>query len=504
MKPNAVMQPRRKARLGRILLFLLLIDGLLLGGAELLAGWLGPPYHRQVVAQQGLAQAKAPGEKRIFLFGESTIDGWPYTSKASIAGWLQETLRAVVPGVPVRVCNFGKPGRGSHHLKQAVRETLALQPDLVIVCVGHNEYLARTLTLSTQPIHRWSYFNLNLYRLAYDKVCNVRSRMGKDFSDASAEGFRPDSETAREVSENFARNLEEIARLCRDQRVPLLLCWPASNLEWVPTAGYYPESLTDTDTIRWQQEFQAGLPHWRRGEFQTLASLAIEPLGHARWLYWRGRSLRYLQEESAAYSALRKARDADGLPLRAQANLAAVMQQVAQRYGAQFLSLPDVFAAAAEGVPDSTWFMDHCHPRPWGQRLMAEAFARKIAEQGYLGAKLGWQWSMLPSTEAIANRLGVEPRAWVDPERNSICKQMQLNPELAVDLSQRPPLGRAPADPEWLALQALSLAAAGRTAEAEAVRCQVPTLADTALKTWPAEVQQRWQSWNSRRVASRQ
>src|SRR5206468_8917875 len=108
--------------------FLLLIDGFLLGGAELAARLIDPPYHVDVVRNEHLQRRKAPGEKRIFVYGESTIFGFPYEANNSTACWLNVLLRGVLPGESVRVINFGRPGRGSYHLLDALEQTLRYQP----------------------------------------------------------------------------------------------------------------------------------------------------------------------------------------------------------------------------------------------------------------------------------------------------------------------------------------------------------------------------------------
>src|SRR5262249_14177561 len=81
----------------RRLMFMLIIDGILLGMAELAAGLVKPFYYNRVAAQEKLADAKAPGEKRVFVFGESTIYGVPYGPNNSTACWLQALLKELLP-----------------------------------------------------------------------------------------------------------------------------------------------------------------------------------------------------------------------------------------------------------------------------------------------------------------------------------------------------------------------------------------------------------------------
>jgi len=53
---------------------------------------IGPQYHMVVVRKERLDLPKKPGEKRVFVFGESTIYGWPYGPSNSTARWLELTL----------------------------------------------------------------------------------------------------------------------------------------------------------------------------------------------------------------------------------------------------------------------------------------------------------------------------------------------------------------------------------------------------------------------------
>src|SRR5207253_1062258 len=120
--------------------------------------------------KEQLRRPKGPGERRIFVYGESTIYGFPYDAANSTACWLKVMLRDVAPGESVRVINFGRPGRGSYHLNAALEQTLRYQPDLVVLCVGHNEFLPWSHRFVQRPVQRWFYFHSHVYRSLSETV----------------------------------------------------------------------------------------------------------------------------------------------------------------------------------------------------------------------------------------------------------------------------------------------------------------------------------------------
>ncbi|MGB0579818.1 MAG: SGNH/GDSL hydrolase family protein, partial [Limisphaerales bacterium] len=86
--------------------------------------------------------AKKPTDSfRIFSFGGSTVKGRPYSKETSYSTWLGLSLEAASPDRNWESINCGGISYASYRLVPIVRECLAYEPDLFVICTGHNEFL---------------------------------------------------------------------------------------------------------------------------------------------------------------------------------------------------------------------------------------------------------------------------------------------------------------------------------------------------------------------------
>ncbi|MBM3985075.1 MAG: SGNH/GDSL hydrolase family protein [Planctomycetes bacterium] len=87
------------------------------------------------------------GKVRVLLFGGSNTEGFPVDR---IEGPLQQAL----PGPGVEVFNLGRRGYGSERVRILFTQALALEPDVVPIYMGHNEFIAQGFAAGLAG--RWS------------------------------------------------------------------------------------------------------------------------------------------------------------------------------------------------------------------------------------------------------------------------------------------------------------------------------------------------------------
>lgn len=481
-------QRRNRWRL-KWLAFLMLIDGTLLVALDWTVGWLAPPFHRRVASQ--VARRPAQG-KRFFLFGESTIYGFPYGDGNSTACWLQEVLRDVAGNSAIEVVNFGRPARGSFHLERAVKETVSLRPDGVILCLGHNEFLARSIALAEDPRHRWCYFHLNLYRLGYDRITDWRSRGDAARREQElGDGIAPVSPLAARVRLHFVRNLERMLSYCQQAGVPVIVAIPAANLLWPPRYAPRDAQLGFAQRHRVSLLLHEAEQRLRRGETAAPLLTEAERLSpdDAAVQYARGWDAWQRGERAAALAALERARDLDRLPVRCQGPLLQAATDLCHRFQVPLVDLPRCFADLPTAPVGTSWFVDNCHPRPWGQYLIACALAREMLSAGWLPAG---EWSRLPGWPVIAGRLSVD---WEAVERRTFFSLVQLWPEWALELAETPPAGVLADDPIWRTFRLIAAHACGRSAWIRQQLAETggwPAVPPQQVSDWPAPVQALW------------
>lgn len=500
LTPNrsAPTQPKRSRGWTRRLLFILVIDGILLGMAELIAGMVRPFYYDRVAAAENLAASKAPGERRIFVYGESTIYGVPYGPNNSTARWLEAILHEVLPNEPIRVINFGGPGQGSQHLLNALEKTIGYQPDAIVMCVGHNEFLAAPLSFVTSgPAHRWGYFHCHLYRVAFHALPGLHERLGKS-GDAFV-GIPPWSPQHAEVENQYRRNVDIMAALAGQKQVPLVLAMPGCYGPWPPNQSQHRQAMSEEGLRSYAARLKAARQAVDRGEGDEadIRQLIADSDQFAEAHYCLGRVLEQSGRRDEAYDEFYKSLDLDCVPLRGQSPNIAILREIGAADGAPFINCREIFREhSPDRTPGGNLFIDHCHPRPYGQYLMAEAIARSLRDQGRLAAADRWHWDRLPTYATCLNQIHLTPEEWRAAERGVLVSALTTTPAVAVDMTALPPPFAEANDPEWRALHLLAMWKCGRQAEVCATWKQLHVAERAALgeshRLWPAALQTAW------------
>lgn len=93
---------------------------------------------------QDLVQPKPPDEFRVFLVGGSTTENLYLDDSDALTAVLQRELQTrVSPEMAVRVYGAGKSGdRSDDHISMLVHRIVHLEPDLVVVFAGFNDFRA--------------------------------------------------------------------------------------------------------------------------------------------------------------------------------------------------------------------------------------------------------------------------------------------------------------------------------------------------------------------------
>src|SRR3954470_14760786 len=100
------------------------------------------PKSRQVHFQPDSFAARKPADEfRIFVLGGSTVQGRPWSIESSFTTWLELHLNAADSSRRYEVVNCGGVSYATYRLIPILQEALHYQPDLVIFCEGHNEFL---------------------------------------------------------------------------------------------------------------------------------------------------------------------------------------------------------------------------------------------------------------------------------------------------------------------------------------------------------------------------
>ena len=355
---------------------------------------VNPSYPKRFLATgkmhaRPFLEPASSGSLRIAFVGASTVKGFPHPPGLSAPAFLEAMLADALPGREVQVLNLGVTALASFAVARVLEDAMRLEPDLVVVYAGHNEYygidgmLDRWSPLGHRLRHAVVEWRIPwMMRLLVDRV---KAAGGNDADLIQVLGERgsipPGDDRRRSAPAYLGANLARMAATCRGAQVPLVLCTLVANDAGFAPAGSETPGLPAAQLALWQRKLalaaeallQDGVTAGAAAE--ALADLeAAEALsGRGAWLrYLKGRALQQLGRLDEARTAFAAARELDTMPWRAPASHNRAIRAVAGESG---VVLADVAAAFAEAAPPEGvgWGLtvDHVHPSIAGQILVA-------------------------------------------------------------------------------------------------------------------------------------
>lgn len=354
---------------------------------------------------ESFAARKAANEYRIFVLGESTVQGQPYDLQASFTTWLEIALGAADPSRCWEVVNCGGISYASYRLLPIQQELLAYQPDLFIVCSGHNEFLEdrtyRHIKRASGPT-AWAQRRLarsrtgtllraGLMALRGDAAPAERTVLGPEVDarldwEGGLAQYQRDDAWRDEVIEHYAFNLGRMAGVARRAGVPLVFVAPVSNLDWPPFKSEHRAGLSDRERREVDELCQRA-----RACYESDVEEAISLLSRASALddqfaeahYHLGKSYQAAGVWDEARAALTRAKELDVCPLRMLEPMRQRLRQVAHDAGYPLVDGHELFAERSQGgIPGAAWLVDHVHPRVEGHQLLADSLADELIRAG--------------------------------------------------------------------------------------------------------------------------
>jgi tetratricopeptide (TPR) repeat protein len=305
---------------------------------------------------------RAAGSLRIVVQGASTAAGFPYGLGASLAGVLEQRLRRDWPGREIEVISTAMAAVNSYALVDFAQEILALEPDAVVLYVGHNEYLGilgvgSTLRLAGSP-------RLTRAVLAVRELRLFQLLQALLPSPAGPEGAPADEDDTL------------MARVAGQRSIPLGSRLYRAGLE------QYEHNL---DTLLGTYE-RAGVPVFIGTVASNERDQAPFAGEEARRAFAEARRLDAGGDAAGAGEAYRRARDLDELRFRAPGEFNDVVRRVAARHHATLVeSERRLRAASPDGIIGAGLMLEHVHPNLDGYFLLADAFFDALLAGGLPG-----------------------------------------------------------------------------------------------------------------------
>jgi lysophospholipase L1-like esterase len=305
---------------------------------------------------------------RVFVLGESSAEGFPYSPMGSFSRYIRRRLELVYPNTPIEVINLGMTAINSYTLLDLLPGVLDQKPDLILIYTGHNENYGALGVGSVQSfgssrtlIRLMMYLNnfriTQLVRSSIHWVSSLLSTGNNEHSGtlmsimAKDKYILLDSKVFNEGLQQFKDNLTDMLRLIKDKEVPVILGRLVSNLKdqkpfiSVSTPGYQT-----ADQVYEEAENELKNNHFTKAD-----------------------------------SLFKLAKDLDALRFRAPEKVNRTIDDLGMEFHDAVVPIDSIFdSASPDGIVGDNLIVDHLHPNVKGYQLMGKAFYDCMEKEGYL------------------------------------------------------------------------------------------------------------------------
>ncbi|MGQ0552425.1 MAG: SGNH/GDSL hydrolase family protein [Planctomycetota bacterium] len=236
-------------------------------------------FPEQVIAPKGK-------RLRVVLFGGSNTQGFP-------THYFEELLNEAAPAPGFEVINLGRSGYGSERVLILLRQALVLKPDLVLLYLGHNEFVERGFAMELVTLWRQPWMLRAAERLSRLRTLNVAVTLLQAAGAESAATTRPEERRERPeefrgfryedtlvVYDVYRRNLSEMVRLATESGAGVLLSTVVGNMLFAPVVPGTPEGYTADDVNRQRKALAAIYARIPARLIDGLIQTSAEPIVH--------------------------------------------------------------------------------------------------------------------------------------------------------------------------------------------------------------------------------
>jgi tetratricopeptide (TPR) repeat protein len=365
--------------------------------------------HGELYSERGVTfPARKPANGfRVFCVGGSASAGWPHPPGEDWCAQLEPSLAAALPHQQVEVINVSAHAYASYRVRLVFQQVMRLEPDLVLIWSGNNEFLERRTYLDRAPwleqslaiASRSAAFRL-LRGLSAQLLTPQNSLAAQQRQDVLYEQWskvqrvaldlRRDTRQLQQVIEHFRWGLEAMVEEASRAGVPVVLVTVPVNLrDWQPNVSL--NELTGARAAAWEETYRRGRAALLDGNPGAAIAafheaIALEPR-HAASFFYLGRAYEATGAMARSVTAYQRARDLDHNPFRAGSFLNAEIREVARHHNNAHVADVDgaFLSESAPRAPGFDLFLDYVHPTATGNQLAAETAFGVLQRADLLG-----------------------------------------------------------------------------------------------------------------------
>ncbi len=380
---------------------------------------------------------KPVGVRRILVVGGSTVAGFPFPAELAFPRYIEVFLQSQAgDGETLEVLNAGITAINSSTEVDVVRGGLEIDPDLIVVYTGHNEFYGPGGAASSGGSLSPGWFRA----LAHVRGLRIVQSLRNAFRSETASGpsrdllevlpgdvhIAIDSPVFETARRRYRDNLREMAALASARKIPILFVTPVSNERDQP-----PIEPLDSKSIaplvvdgerRLFEEF-GGNPKEGAGEdaargdrLRVLEAFHRANPSHPLVAYRYAEALESSGDLSMARQLFQIALENDGCRFRAPRAFREIVLNdldgngaAGENSGAAGIATLDLYPLLGGsercGAPGRRSLVEHVHLTWEGN----EAVGREIARRAWELWGRSWKESREPTRAELFERLGTQP-----------------------------------------------------------------------------------------------
>lgn len=368
---------------------------------------------------------KPAGVRRILVVGGSTVAGFPFPAELAFPRYIEAYLQAQAgSGETVEVLNAGITAIGSSTEVDVVREGLAVDPDIIVVYTGHNEFYGPGGAASSSGSLSPGWFRALARVRGLRTVQFLRQAFRRGAAGAPARDLLEvlpgdvhialSGATFAVACRRYRDNLRQMAALAAERRVPILFVTPVANeRDQPPIERLDPGQIAPLVIDGQRYEFKSFDGKPASGDAQDAVRILKDfhqaNPAHPLVAYRYAQALEATEHFAMARDLYQEALESDGCRFRApRAFRDIVLTDLASGDGAGAATL-DLYPVLGElevcGAPGRRSLVEHVHLTWEGNEAVGKGIARRV----WLQMGRTWEESREPTRGELFERLGTLP-----------------------------------------------------------------------------------------------
>ena len=356
---------------------------------------------------QSFWREKPADTYRIFILGESSSLGFPYTHRGSFPRMLEFILHKAYPNKDFEVINLSITAINSFALLSFGDEIVKMAPDAILIYTGHNEYYG---AMGAGSSNRLGY-DRNLIRLAIglrqfrvvQLAFNLADKFRKTHPDEEQKndaGLMQKMAGEQEIAfgseiycrglTQFEENMDELLWKFHKHNIPVFLSDIVSNEK--DQKPFISKLSGATDSTAFMNEYHKGVELFNSAQFNEALSCFSKANNYdstyAMSQFLTGEILLEKGDYLKARQCYINAKELDELRFRAPDAINGIVKKLSLKYSnIHFVNTSQEFIAnSSHGILDNKLFIDHLHPNLSGNFVISKAFFETLTKTGVFGA----------------------------------------------------------------------------------------------------------------------